>query len=60
MDIIITYFTGFILPIFTSDIKPENLLLDSTGYIKITDFGFSKLLPLPGALTWFEYLVGRH
>lgn len=26
------------------DMKPENLLLDCNGYIKITDFGFSKLV----------------
>jgi serine/threonine protein kinase len=33
------------------DLKPENLLFDTKGYLKITDFGFAKKLP-PGGKTY--------
>ncbi|CAO3591458.1 unnamed protein product [Absidia cylindrospora] len=31
------------------DLKPENLLLDNQGHVKITDFGFAKYVP---DITW--------
>lgn len=35
------------LQLLYRDLKPENILIDRKGYLKITDFGFAKVLKWP-------------
>ncbi len=41
-QIVLTFEYLHHLEILYRDLKPENLLIDSDGYIKVTDFGFAK------------------
>ena len=41
-QILVTFEYLHYIDILYRDLKPENVLIDSLGYIKITDFGFAK------------------
>lgn len=43
-QIVLTFEYLHYLHIVYRDLKPENVLYDSNGYIKITDFGFAKII----------------
>jgi hypothetical protein len=43
-QIVLTFEYLHYLNIIYRDLKPENVLYDASGYIKITDFGFAKII----------------
>lgn len=43
-QIVLTFEYLHYLNIVYRDLKPENVLYDSSGYVKITDFGFAKII----------------
>jgi protein kinase A len=43
-QIVLTFEYLHYLNIIYRDLKPENVLYDSSGYIKITDYGFAKII----------------
>ena len=43
-SVAVTYEYIHALPVLYRDLKPENLLIDRSGYLKIVDWGFGKAL----------------